>query len=103
MCLPTKIYIIGTNIPVSSAEASLKFWGVTGDISASVKKSMEEVSKHADVEISLFYQGDMGKVMAKSGSPDKVESASAEGSFKQVKMWADQFIDNACRHNYEYR
>ncbi|KID84563.1 Proteinase inhibitor, propeptide [Metarhizium guizhouense ARSEF 977] len=85
------------------AEASLKFWGVTGDISASVKKSMEEVSKHADVEISLFYQGDMGKVMAKSGSPDKVESASAEGSFKQVKMWADQFINNACRHNYEYR
>ncbi|KAM4058740.1 subtilisin-like protease [Hirsutella rhossiliensis] len=37
------------------AEASLKFWGVSGDLSASVKKSMED------------------------------------------------FINNACRHNYEYR
>ncbi|EFY89489.1 subtilisin-like protease [Metarhizium acridum CQMa 102] len=85
------------------AEASLKFWGVTGDISASVKKSMEDVSKHADVEISLFYQGDLGRVMGESGSPDKVAAASVEGSFKQVKTWADQFINNACRHNYAYR
>lgn len=81
----------------------MKFWGVTGDLSASVKKSMDEVSKHADVEISLFYQGDLGRVMGQSGSPEKVEATSVEGSFRQVKSWADQFIDNACRHRYEYQ
>ncbi|KAK9445146.1 Proteinase inhibitor I9, subtilisin propeptide [Metarhizium brunneum] len=84
-------------------EASLKFWGVTADISASVKKSQEEVSKHADVEISLFYQGDLGRVMGQSGSPDKITATSADGAFHQVKSWADQFMDNACRHDYEYQ
>ncbi|KAM4055837.1 heat-labile enterotoxin alpha chain domain-containing protein [Hirsutella rhossiliensis] len=85
------------------AEASLKFWGVKGDLSVDVKYSMEQVSKNADVEVSLFYQGDLGKVMGGSGAPEKISAASTEGSFRQVKQWSDQFIENGCQHDYEYR
>ncbi|PHH83200.1 hypothetical protein CDD82_3125 [Ophiocordyceps australis] len=87
----------------ASTKASLNFWGVSGELTAAEKKDIENVNKHADVEISLFYQGDMGRVMGDSGSPDKVQAATAEGSFSEVKRWADEFIKNACKDNYEYK
>ncbi|KAF5137579.1 hypothetical protein E5D57_001358 [Metarhizium anisopliae] len=87
----------------AQAKASLRFWGVSGDIEASAKKSMEDVNTNADVEIKLFYQGELGRFMLQSGSPKSISEGTAQASFLQAKSWADQFIQNACQHRYAYR
>ncbi|PHH92777.1 hypothetical protein CDD83_5183 [Cordyceps sp. RAO-2017] len=87
-------------LPPFRAEAALKFWGVTGDLSAEVKSSMETVNKHANVEVSLFYKGDIGKAV---GHTENTNSKSADGAFQQVKQWFDQFLSTACSHQYNYR
>ncbi|OAA45600.1 hypothetical protein NOR_03389 [Metarhizium rileyi] len=87
----------------ANAEASLNFWGVDGDISASVKKSIDDVSRSADVEVSLFYQGDLDSIMGPSKAPHKINASSVEATFAQVKSWADDFIHNACRQNFAYQ
>ncbi|OAA40397.1 subtilisin-like protease [Beauveria brongniartii RCEF 3172] len=85
------------------AEASLSFWGVKGDLTADVKKSMEEVNKHTNVDVSLFYQGELGIFMGeKEGSPKDIPSGSAEAVLGQVKAWADKFESYACKHDYAY-
>lgn len=81
----------------------MRFWGVSGDIDASAKKSMEDVDTNADVEIKLFYQGELGRFMLQSGSPERISEGTAQASFLQAKSWADQFIQNACQHRYAYR
>ncbi|KAM3457102.1 hypothetical protein MY5147_003929 [Beauveria neobassiana] len=88
------------------AEAALRFWGVSGDVSVSVKNSMEQVDKHAHVDITLFQEGNLGTFMTSTDgavSSDKSSLGSASGSFKQVKEWADQFMQQACNHNFAYR
>ncbi|KID98705.1 subtilisin-like serine protease PR1H, partial [Metarhizium majus ARSEF 297] len=87
----------------SQAKASLRFWGQSGDIDESAKKSMEDVDTNADVEIKLFYQGELGRFMLQSGSPETISERTAQASFLQAKSWADQFIQNACQHRYAYR
>ncbi|KID76020.1 subtilisin-like serine protease PR1H, partial [Metarhizium brunneum ARSEF 3297] len=94
---------IAKNDLQAQAKASLRFWGVTGDIEASAKKSMEDVNTNADVEIKLFYQGELGRFMLQSGSPKSISEGTAQASFLQAKSWADQFIQNACQHRYAYR
>ncbi|KAM3502140.1 hypothetical protein MY11210_009158 [Beauveria gryllotalpidicola] len=83
--------------------ASLKFWGASADINASMKKSMDELSKQAEIKVSLFYQGNLGKVQEDQGSPSSISSSSAQDAFMQVKKWSDTFVKNACGHNYGYR
>ncbi|PQK11667.1 hypothetical protein BB8028_0003g02910 [Beauveria bassiana] len=87
------------------AQAALRFWGVTGDISASVKDSMEQVDKHADVDITLFQEGNLGTFMTSTdgAASEKSSLGSASGSFRQVKEWADKFMQQACDHNFAYR
>ncbi|KAM3488896.1 hypothetical protein MY3957_007797 [Beauveria namnaoensis] len=89
------------------AQAALRFWGVTGDISVSVKDSMEQVDKHADVDITMFQEGNLGTFMTSTAdgavSSEKSSLGSASGSFKQVKEWADKFMQHACDHNFAYR
>ncbi|KHO11656.1 proteinrelated to zinc finger protein odd-paired-like (opl) [Metarhizium robertsii ARSEF 23] len=94
---------IAKNDLQAQAKASLRFWGVSGDIEASAKKSMEDVNTNADVEIKLFYQGELGRFMLQSGSPSSISEGTAQASFLQAKSWADQFIQNACQHRYAYR
>ncbi|KID91420.1 subtilisin-like serine protease PR1H [Metarhizium guizhouense ARSEF 977] len=94
---------IAKNDLQAQAKASLRFWGVSGDIDASAKKSMEDVDTNADVEIKLFYQGELGRFMLQSGSPERIGEGTAQASFLQAKSWADQFIQNACQHRYAYR
>ncbi|KAM3459975.1 hypothetical protein NHJ6243_006413, partial [Beauveria neobassiana] len=89
-------------IKVSGTEASLKFWGVSADINASMKKSMDELSKQAEIKVSLFYQGSLGKVQEDQGSPSSISSSSAQDAFTQVKKWSDTFLKNACEHDYGY-
>ncbi|KGQ04605.1 Subtilisin-like protease 11 [Beauveria bassiana D1-5] len=85
------------------AEASLGFWNVRGELTADVKKSMEEVNKHTNVDVSLFYQGELGIFMGeKEGSPTDIPSGSAEAVLGQVKAWADKFESYACKHDYAY-
>ncbi|EJP60890.1 serine protease [Beauveria bassiana ARSEF 2860] len=85
------------------AEASLSFWGVKGDLTADVKKSMEEVNKHTNVDVSLFYQGELGIFMGeKEGSPKDISSGSVEAVLGQVKSWAEKFESFACKHDYAY-
>ncbi|KAH8713450.1 hypothetical protein HC256_006607 [Beauveria bassiana] len=96
----------GQLIFVCSAEAALRFWGVSGDVSVSVKDSMEQVDKHAHVDITMFQEGNLGTFMIGADgtvSSDKSSLGSASGSFKQVKEWADQFMQQACNHNFAYR
>ncbi|PMB67889.1 hypothetical protein BM221_006064 [Beauveria bassiana] len=87
------------------AQAALRFWGVTGDISASVKDSMEQVDKNADVDITLFQEGNLGTFITSTdgAASEKSSLGSASGSFKQVKEWADKFMQQACDHNFAYR
>ncbi|KAF1732497.1 hypothetical protein CRV24_006385 [Beauveria bassiana] len=88
------------------AEAALRSWGVSGDVSVSVKDSMEQVDEHAHVDITMFQEGNLGTFMTGSGSAvssDQSTISSASGSFKQVKEWADQFMQQACNHNSAYR
>lgn len=86
-----------------SAEASLKFWRVSGSLSADVQKSMEEADKHINVEVSIFYQGQLGEVMKKTeGSPDSIPSGSAAAVLGEVKSWADKFESHACTHDFAY-
>ncbi|KAM3430852.1 hypothetical protein NHJ13734_007560 [Beauveria thailandica] len=88
------------------AEAALRFWGVSGDVSVSVKDSMEQVDKHAHVDITMFQEGNLGTFMTGTDgavSSDKSSLGSASGSFKQVKEWADEFMQQACNHNFAYR
>ncbi|KAK8145390.1 hypothetical protein G3M48_004495 [Beauveria asiatica] len=88
------------------AEAALRFWGVTGDVSVSVKDSMEQVDKHAHVDITMFQEGNLGTFMTGTDgavSSEKSSLGSASGSFKQVKEWADEFMKQACNHNFAYR
>ncbi|PQK15088.1 hypothetical protein BB8028_0005g06040 [Beauveria bassiana] len=87
----------------ANTEASLKFWGVSADINASMKKSMDELSKQAEIKVSLFYQGSLGKVQEDQGSPSSISSSSAQDAFTQVKKWSDTFLKNACEHDYGYR
>ncbi|KAM3549975.1 hypothetical protein ARSEF4850_008577 [Beauveria asiatica] len=87
----------------ANTEASLKFWGVSADINASMKKSMDELSKQAEIKVSLFYQGNLGKVREDQGSPSSISSSSAQDAFTQVKKWSDTFLKNACEHEYGYR
>ncbi|KAM3450425.1 hypothetical protein MY3296_006094 [Beauveria thailandica] len=85
------------------AKTALSFWGVKGDLSVDVKKGMEEVNKHTTVEVSLFYQGELGVLMAdKEKSPKDISFGSAESVLSQVKSWADKFEDYACKHDYAY-
>ncbi|KAM3549032.1 hypothetical protein ARSEF4850_009076 [Beauveria asiatica] len=88
------------------AEAALRFWGVSGDVSVSVKDSMEQVDKHAHVDITMFQEGNLGTFMTGTDgavSSEKSSLGSASGSFKQVKEWADEFMRQACNHNFAYR
>ncbi|KAM3547276.1 hypothetical protein MY1884_009635 [Beauveria asiatica] len=87
----------------ANTEASLKFWGVSADINASMKKSMDELSKQAEIKVSLFYQGNLGKVQEDEGSSSSISSSSAQDAFTQVKKWSDTFLKNACEHEYGYR
>ncbi|PHH64722.1 hypothetical protein CDD81_3984 [Ophiocordyceps australis] len=84
------------------AEASLHFWGVGTSISGRVKKSMEELDKHADVEVSMHYQGEMGNHMQES-PPENTHASSVEEILGQAKWWATKFVENSCKHNYKYR
>ncbi|PHH92158.1 hypothetical protein CDD83_8641 [Cordyceps sp. RAO-2017] len=83
------------------AKASLAFWGISGDFSATVKNSMKRLDQHAGVHISIHYQGVLGREMLKS-APENIAVGSAEGSFGQAKLWADRFIERACDHDYPY-
>ncbi|OAA48932.1 subtilisin-like protease [Beauveria brongniartii RCEF 3172] len=87
----------------ANAKTALSFWGVKGDLSVDVKKGMEEVNKHTTVEVSLFYQGELGVLMAdKENSPKDISFGSAESVLSQVKSWADKFEDYVCKHDYAY-
>ncbi|KAH8714913.1 Subtilisin-like protease [Beauveria bassiana] len=87
------------------AQAALRFWGVSGDVSVSVKDSMEQVEKHAEVDITMFQEGNLGTFMTGTDGAvsEKSSFGSASGSFKQVKEWADKFMQQACDHNFAYR
>ncbi|KAM3504620.1 hypothetical protein MY11210_008291 [Beauveria gryllotalpidicola] len=85
------------------AEASLRFWGIKGDLTADVKKSMEQLNENTSVDVSLFYQGQLGIFMGeKEGSPKDISSGSAEAVLGQVKSWAEKFESIACKHDYAY-
>ncbi|KFG79138.1 subtilisin-like protease [Metarhizium anisopliae] len=85
------------------AEAALSFWGVKGDLSVDVKKGMEEVNKHTNVDVSLIYEGELAIFMGdKEGSPKSISFGSAEAVLSQVKSWADKFESYACKHDYAY-
>lgn len=72
-------------------------------MSADVKKSMDEVNKHTNVEVSLFYQGDLGIFMENlEGAPNDIPSGSADAVLGQVKSWSDKFESYACKHDYAY-
>ncbi|PFH60798.1 hypothetical protein XA68_10312 [Ophiocordyceps unilateralis] len=86
----------------AKAEAALSFWGMTGELSSSVKKSMEELNKDAEVDVSLFYQGDLRTIMSKEGAEGSIPSNSAQDALTQAKRWADAFLKNACQHDYKY-
>ncbi|PHH59984.1 hypothetical protein CDD81_2218 [Ophiocordyceps australis] len=85
------------------AEASLKFWGVTANLDSTVKKSMEELDKHANVDIKIFYQGELGKAMENErpqvSSPDENPTVK---SFQEIKSLADAFVQHSCDHDYKY-
>ncbi|KAH8715394.1 hypothetical protein HC256_004220 [Beauveria bassiana] len=77
--------------------------GVKGDLSIDVKKGMEEVNKYANVDVSLFYQGELGIFMGdKEGPPRDILFGSVEAVLSQVKSWADKFESYACKHDYAY-
>lgn len=80
----------------------MSFWGVKGDLTLDVKKGMEEVNKHTTVEVSLFYQGELGAIMNKEKSPKDISFGSAESVLSQVKTWADKFEDYVCKQNFAY-
>lgn len=81
----------------------MSFWGVKGDLSIDVKKGMEEVNKHTNVDVSLIYEGELGIFMGdKEGSPKSISFGSAEAVLSQVKSWADKFESYACKHDYAY-
>ncbi|PHH84679.1 hypothetical protein CDD83_1573 [Cordyceps sp. RAO-2017] len=84
------------------AEASLRFWGVAGSFSARVKKSMGELDRHAHVDVSIHYQGDMGH-RALGMTPETMERTAVEETFEQAKSWADWFVESACYHEYKYQ
>ncbi|EFY87058.1 serine protease 2 [Metarhizium acridum CQMa 102] len=86
-----------------NAEASLSFWGVKADLSVDAKKQLEEVNKHINVEVSLFYQGELGIFMERDeGAPKDISAGSVEAVLGQVKSWADKFEKHACNQDYAY-
>jgi len=84
-----------------SAEASLSFWGVSGQLSAEVKNNMEKLSKKAQVKVKIFYQGDIGRQL--QDRPDSMEKDSAQQIFSTAKSWADKFLQMACAQDYSYQ
>lgn len=85
-----------------SAEASLSFWGVSGQLSTEVKSNMEKLSKKAQVKVKIFYQGDIGRqLQGRSESMD--EKNSAQQIFSTAKTWADTFLEMACAQDYSYQ
>ncbi|PHH61121.1 hypothetical protein CDD82_2183 [Ophiocordyceps australis] len=85
-----------------SAQASFKFWGVGGELSANVKKSMEELDKHAEIDISIHYQGSIDSPIV-NYSPDRIDMSPTEEALAQAKYLSDRFIQNACNHNSRYQ
>ncbi|EXU96559.1 hypothetical protein X797_010371 [Metarhizium robertsii] len=86
----------------AAAEASLSFWGVSGQLSTEVKSNMEKLSKKAQVKVKIFYQGDIGRqLQGRSDSMD--EKNSAQQIFSTAKTWADTFLEMACAQDYSYQ
>ncbi|XWX01557.1 hypothetical protein V2A60_009585 [Cordyceps javanica] len=84
------------------AEAALSLWGAKGYLSADVRNSMKEASKHTNVEASLFFQGNLGAFMEKDKKSPKTISGSIEAVFEQLRWWGDIFESHACQHNHLY-
>ncbi|EFY92982.1 hypothetical protein J3459_013745 [Metarhizium acridum] len=86
----------------ATAEASLGFWGVSGQLSTEVAKNMEKLSKQAQVKVKIFYQGDIGRQLQGRSEPSD-EQNSAQQIFASAKSWADTFLEMACDQDYSYQ
>lgn len=81
-------------------DLAMGYWGVTGEASAEVKQSMEEVNKRTTLSVSIFYQGDISKLGGQGEAPEKIEGKPVEAAFQEVRRWGDKFVENACSHDY---
>ncbi|KAF1732492.1 hypothetical protein CRV24_006380 [Beauveria bassiana] len=86
----------------ASAHAALRFWGISSDIDVEVKKAIEEVNKRTKVDVSLFQKGNLGK-FRENKLIDKTALESVSASFAQLKEWADEFMEQACDHEFAFQ
>ncbi|PHH77965.1 hypothetical protein CDD80_7536 [Ophiocordyceps camponoti-rufipedis] len=86
----------------AKVEGSLSFWGATGELASSVKASMESLSKDATVDVSVFFEGDLGHLMHKDVVPKSPSTNPVEDVLSQTKQLSDVFREYACSHNYRY-
>ncbi|RCI10509.1 hypothetical protein L249_4339 [Ophiocordyceps polyrhachis-furcata BCC 54312] len=86
----------------ANMDAALGAWGARGEVSASAGRSMDDLSKQADIKFELFYEGVTGKRL-KANTAAGRSSSPARDAILEAKSWAEEFLTNACHHDYKYR
>ncbi|RDA85902.1 hypothetical protein CP532_2720 [Ophiocordyceps camponoti-leonardi (nom. inval.)] len=90
-----------TDITANMA-AAMGVWGASGEITGSANKSMHSLSEQATVRFDLFYQGSVGKKL-QARTTSNPNSSPAKDAIMEAKSWAEEFLANACDHDFTYR
>lgn len=84
-------------------QTSLSYLSVGGDVGGELKRELKKLNDNANVEFSVFYQGELGKSKNEGKPQEGLDISSIEESLKNVRLLAERFRDDACAHSYRYQ